>query len=64
MNEELLMLYGAIYAVTNIMDQGSKSYSRRAPNGKWVVVDWVDILDFLTDLIEAKEKVREKNDRE
>ena len=56
MNEELLMLYGAAYAVKNFMDEGSKSYSRRAPDGKWVVVDWVDILDFLTDLIIANEE--------
>lgn len=56
MNEELLMLCGAAYAVKHFMDEGSKSYSRRSPNGKWVVVDWVDILDFLTDLIIANEE--------
>lgn len=60
MNEELLMLCGAVYAVQHFMDEGSKSYSRRAPNGKWVVVDWVDILDFLTDLIIANEREEEE----
>ena len=43
MNEELLMLCGAVYAVKHFMDEGSKSYSRKSPSGKWVVVDWVDI---------------------
>ena len=56
MNEELLMLYGAAYAVSRYMNDGSKAYARKDITGKWRSVDWVDIFDFLTDLIEANKE--------
>lgn len=60
MNEELLMLYGAAYAVLRYINDNSTVYSRKSDNGKWVSVAWVDIFDYLTDLIEAKERKEEE----
>lgn len=52
MNKELLMLYGAVYAVLRFMNNGSHAYAKRLNNGKWETVEWVNIYDYLTDLID------------
>ena len=62
MSEELLMLYGAAYAVSRFMEKGSKAYARKDMTGKWRSVDWVDILDFLTDLIDNNKEEREEEE--
>lgn len=59
MSEELLMLYGAAYAVSRFMNDGSKAYARKDITGKWRSVDWVDIFDFLTDLIDNNKEESE-----
>ena len=61
MNKELLMLYAATYAVLRYMNDGSKAYSRKTDNGKWISVDWVDVFDYLTDLID---KYKEESEEE
>lgn len=61
MPKELLMLYGATYAVVRFMNNGSKAYSRKSESGKWISVDWVDIFDYLTDLID---KYKEESEEE
>ena len=62
MSEELLMLYGAAYAVSSFMNKGSKAYARKDMTGKWRSVDWVDIFDFLTDLIDNNKEEREEEE--
>lgn len=61
MNKELLMLYGAAYAVLRYINDNSTVYSRKADNGKWVSISWVDIFDYLTDLID---KYKEESEEE
>lgn len=63
MNKKLLMLYGAAYAVSSFIKDDSKAYARKDITGKWQSVDWFDIYDFLTDLIEAN-KEKEGDDNE
>lgn len=52
MDKELLMLYGAAYAVLRYINDNSTIYSKKLNNGKWISVAWVDIFDYLTDLID------------
>lgn len=62
MNKKLLMLYGAAYAVLRYINDNSTVYSRKSDNGKWISVAWVDIFDYLTDLIDNYKE--EKEDKE
>ena len=51
MNKELLMLYGAAYAVSNMMDHESWAYGK-INAGKLETVEWSDICDYLLYLID------------
>ena len=50
--EELTMLYGARYAVSEKMKNGSFQYAKRLDD--WHFVDWQDIFDYLTKLINER----------
>lgn len=52
MNKELLMLYGAKQAVLQIIDKGSYAFAKRLDDGTWQTVDWADICNYLTDIID------------
>jgi hypothetical protein len=52
MNKELLMLHGARQAVLQIIDKGSCAYAKRLDDGTWQTVDWADICNYLTDMID------------
>lgn len=52
MDKELLMLYGARQAVLQIIDKGSCAYAKRLDDGTWQTVDWADICNYLTDMID------------
>lgn len=52
MNKELLMLYGARHAVLEMMGKGSCSYAKRLDDGTWQTAKWVDICNYLTDMID------------
>jgi hypothetical protein len=52
MDKELLMLYGARQAVLQIIDKGSCAFAKRLDDGTWQTVDWVDICNYLTGLID------------
>lgn len=62
MSKELLMLYGAAYAVLRYINEGSTVYARKSDSGKWVSIAWVDIFDFLTDLIDNNKEEREEEE--
>ena len=52
MDKELLMLYGARQAVLQIMDSGSYAFAKRLDNGTRQTVEWADICNYLTDMID------------
>ena len=52
MDKELLMLYGARHAVLQIIDKGSCAFAKRLDDGTWQTVDWADICNYLTDMID------------
>lgn len=52
--EELTMLYGARYAVSERMKNGSVQYAKRLNYDEWHFVDWQDIFDYLTKLIDER----------
>ena len=57
MDNDILMLYGAAHAVSILMNKGSHAYAKKDKyTGKWVTVDWADIYDYLTDLIDKYEE--------
>ena len=62
MNKELLMLYGARQAVLQIIDEGSYGFAKRLDDGTWQRVEWGDICNYLTGMID-KYKV-ESEDKE
>ena len=49
--EELLMLCGAKFAVSQMRDKGD-SYGRKNTDGKWETVKWDDIYKYLDDKID------------
>lgn len=56
-NEELLMLYGARYAVSEMMKNASIQYARRLDDD-FHFVEWQDIYYYLTRLINKLENER------
>lgn len=47
-----MMLYGIRQAVLQIIDKGSCAYAKRLDDGTWQTIEWVDIYNFLTDIID------------
>ena len=62
MDKELLMLYGARQAVLQILYKGSCSYAKRLDDGTWQTVDWGDICNYLTDMIDKYKAESEVED--
>ena len=52
MTKELLILHGARHAVLKIIDSGSCAYAKRMDDGTWKTIEWSDICDYLTEIIE------------
>lgn len=52
MDEELLMLYGARRAVLEMMGKSSCSYAKRLDDGTWQTIEWADICNYLTEMID------------
>ena len=52
MDKELLMLYGARNAVLRILERGSMSFAKRINDEKWQIVEWADIVNYLSDMID------------
>ena len=48
----MLMLYGARHAVLQIIDKGSCSFAKRLDDETWLTVDYVDICNYLTEMID------------
>lgn len=59
MDKELLMLYGARNAVLQIIDKGSCAFAKKIDDGTWQTVDWADICNYLTDMIDKYTVVKE-----
>ena len=51
MDKELLMLYGARYAVIKVLDSGGKWFSKTVENDKQLV-EYADICNYLTKMID------------
>ena len=62
MDKELLMLYGARQAVLQILYKGSCSYAKRLDDGTWQTVDWAEICNYLTDMIDKYKADTEDQD--
>ncbi len=52
MDKELLMLYGARQAVLQMIDKGSCAFAKKLENGTWQTIEWADICNFLTEIID------------
>ena len=52
MDKELLMLYGARHAVLQIIDKSSCIFAKRLDDGTCQTVDFADICNYLTDMID------------
>lgn len=60
MDKKALMLYGARHAVLEMMGKGSHSYAKRLDDGSWQIIDWDDISNYLTEMID-KYKAESEN---
>ena len=60
MDKKALMLYGARHAVLEIMSKGSCSYAKRLDDGSWQTIDYADIANFLTEMIDNYNTETEK----
>ena len=62
MDKELLMLYGARQAVLQMIDKGSCAFAKKLENGTWQTIEWADICNFLTEIIDKyKAESEDKN---
>ncbi len=52
MDKELLILYGARQAVLQIIDKGSYAFAKRLDDGTWQTIEWADICNYLTEMID------------
>lgn len=52
MDKELLMLHGARQAVLQMIDKGSCAFAKRIDDGTWQSIEWVDICNYLTKMID------------
>lgn len=60
MDKELLMLYGARNAVFRMLEKGSTSFAKKLYEDNWQTVAWIDIANYLSDMIEKyKAEVRD-----
>lgn len=50
--EELLILYGAKFAVSQMQNMGGDKYGRKNTDGKWETVKWDAICKYLDDKID------------
>lgn len=60
MDKKALMLYGARHAVLEMMGKGSRSYAKRLDDGSWQIIDWYDISNYLTEMIDKYKTEKEK----
>ncbi len=60
MDKKALMLYGAKHAVLEMMGKGSCSFAKRLDDGSWQTIDWADIADYLTEMIDNYNTETEK----
>ena len=51
MTKELLMLHGARYAVIKMLNKGSSSFAKHLEDGTWQTIEWADICNYLTEII-------------
>jgi len=52
MNKELLMLYGARHAVLKMLEAGNCSFAKTLDDETWLTVEYADICNFLTEIID------------
>lgn len=52
MDKELLMLYGARHAVLKILEAGNCSFAKTLDNETWLTVEYADICNYLTEMID------------
>lgn len=64
MTKELLMLYGARYAVLKMLNKGSNAFGKRLEDGTWQTIEWADICNYLTDIINNHNEEREEINNE
>lgn len=50
-SQKKLMLQGAKHAVMQMIEKGNCSFTKKQKNGKWELVDYIDIYDYLDKLI-------------
>ncbi len=62
MDKELLILHGARYAVGEMLNKGSCSFAKHLEDGTWQTIEWADICNYLTEMIDKYKAESEKNE--
>lgn len=52
MDKELLILHGARYAVIEMLNKGSSEFAKHMEDGTWQTIEWADICNHLTEMID------------
>lgn len=61
MTKELLILHGARYAVIEMLNKGSNSFAKHLEDGTWQTIEWADICNYLTEIINKHKAESEVN---
>lgn len=52
MDKELLILYGARHAILQMLDKGNYSFAKKFDDGTWQTIEYADICNYLTEMID------------
>lgn len=56
------MLYGARHAILQMLDKGNCSYAKKLDDGTWQTIEYADICNYLTEMIDKYKAETEGED--
>ena len=62
MDKELLMLYGSRHAVLKMLEAGNCSFAKTLDNETWLTVEYADICNYLTEMIDKYKTESERKE--